>query len=368
MTLAPVFRSESSAQFLRERGVIERLAPHAQAQRQALRDLHAMLPQVIDRRYLHADPALPADDLFFVQDHFFLLLFRSLFDTLGAGPRLDFYTRLNICIKGLITAADNLFDDEFKELIPLKLGAGRKFASIVQLMSFERLIRHLGEGEIAAGRIARAEFEEGNRDFFTLLTSIGTLEGSEESGVESVYDVEAMIDAVHRVRGGNLFALAFSFPGRAEADTARWDAARDGIERLGTAFQIVDDLTDFEFDLHRRSNNLLVSVIAHRGTAEERARLAELQGAVDALEGEEWEAKREKVFAAGDVIADHFLGSATEVLRLARREARLAFETLAGVGFWFDPADSDEVVHAIVGLEGVRRMESIVEGESAASR
>ncbi|OPZ08541.1 MAG: hypothetical protein BWZ08_01096 [candidate division BRC1 bacterium ADurb.BinA292] len=47
------------------------------------------------------------------------------------------------------------------------------------------------------------------------------------------------------------------------------------------------------------------------------------------------------------------------MLELAREEARASFATLAQLGFWFPPDLADEVVHAIVGIEGVARMESL---------
>jgi hypothetical protein len=54
-----------------------------------------------------------------------------------------------------------------------------------------------------------------------------------------------------------------------------------------------------------------------------------------------------------------FAASAREVLERAYEEARAAFAALEGLGFWFPARLADEVVHAIVGLEGVRRMSEI---------
>ena len=75
---------------------------------------------------------------------------RETREHVGVGrDRLRLYTELNFCIKGTITAADNLFDDQSKSLLPLTTGKGDRFASILQLMTFERLtgleqgIRHL---------------------------------------------------------------------------------------------------------------------------------------------------------------------------------------------------------------------------------
>ena len=51
--------------------------------------------------------------------------------------------------------------------------------------------------------------------------------------------------------------------------------------------------------------------------------------------------------------------SAHAVLDRAYEEASAAFRSLHDLGFWFDPALSREVVHAIVGLEGVARMQAL---------
>jgi hypothetical protein len=57
-----------------------------------------------------------------------------------------------------------------------------------------------------------------------------------------------------------------------------------------------------------------------------------------------------------------FLNSAGSVLDIAYCEARAAFMGLADLGYWFDPSLADQVVHAIVGLDGVLRMEVLATG------
>ena len=54
-----------------------------------------------------------------------------------------------------------------------------------------------------------------------------------------------------------------------------------------------------------------------------------------------------------------FADSARAVLEVAYAEARASFAGLRALGHWFDPELADEVVHAIVGLDGVARMERI---------
>lgn len=353
MTLSPVFRSTRAVKLLEEQGIWSRLAPALQTQRRAVAAVHRDLDAIIGERYRIDGERAPSREhagdaeLTFLQDYFFLILFVSLFESLGVDRgRLPFYAQLNFCIKGTITAADNLFDDQDKSLLPLRVGDGARFMSILQLMCFERLARRAGDRAVAAGLFGVGPFENVQRGLLDQMAEIGTLEGSEEGGVREIPDPEVMVRRVHAVRGGMLFGLAFVAPKALEHGVVleRMRLAEPAIAALGTAFQIVDDLTDFEFDLGRRSHNLLVAWIHHRGSEGERAKLRELL---------------ETGQAEGGLVETAFAQSARGVLERARAEARESFRTLAHLGFWFPPEHADAVVEAIVGLEGVARMEAI---------
>jgi hypothetical protein len=158
-----------------------------------------------------------------------------------------------------------------------------------------------------------------------------------------------MVSDVHQVRGGALFALAFVAPAVLEvgALARSFAEAEPAIARLGTAFQIVDDLTDFEFDVGRRSHNLLVSEIHHHGSDEEKASLKEIWDGGAVPDG---------------IVEGLFRRSARAVLERAYAEAEGSFARLRELGYWFPTTLAREVVHAIVGLEGVSRMEAIADG------
>ena len=354
MTLSPVFRSPEAVRLLEEQGVWDRLSPAMRAQAQAVNALYRDLGELVGSRFLRQGREVPEEGemkspegLAFLQEYFFLVLFRSLFESLGVSPeRLSFYTELNFCIKGTITAADNIFDDQGKSLLPLVEGSGHRFLSILQLMSFERLIRRACDRAVGRGIIRKDHTHAILRGLLTRMAEIGELEGSEEGGVEEIPTPEAMIRRVHQVRGGALFALAFVAPSILEEGSVG-EAIREAepaIARLGTAFQIVDDLTDFEFDLGRRSHNLLVSQIHHFGGVEEK-------GALHAL----WQGEP----VSPGMVEGLFRGSARAVLERAYEEAQASFRRLAELGFWFPEGLAPQVVQAIVGLEGVGRMEAI---------
>jgi hypothetical protein len=354
MTLSPVFRSKDAVQLLAGHGVWARLAGDMEAQADAVRLLYADLEGLLGAEFRKAPPHVPTAaevtteaGLHFLQEYFFLILFRSIFASLGVSEdRLRFYTELNFCIKGTITAADNLFDDQAKTLLPLADKSGSRFLSILQLMSFERLMRGVLDRGDAAGVVTRAQGVAIQKALLDRMAAIGTLEGSEEGGVDDIPPPDEMVDSVHRVRGGALFALAFAAPSLLEEGgvAAKLEAAERAVAQLGTAFQIVDDLTDFEFDVGRRSHNLLVAQIQHLGSGPERAAFREF-----------WTGK---AMEPGDV-ETLFGESARAVLERAYGEARSSFKGLQDVGFWFDPEMADDVVRAIVGLDGVARMEAL---------
>ena len=354
MTLSPVFRSQRAVELLAEHGVWERLAPDMEAQADAVRLIYRDLEGIVGPEFRSDTPHVPTaaevgtpDGLHFLQEYFFLILFRSIFGSLGVpADRLQAYTELNFCIKGTITAADNIFDDQAKSLLPLSAHSGARFMSILQLMSFERLLRGVLDRAIARGIVTDAQRAEIQRALMDRMASIGVLEGSEEGGVDGIPEPDAMIEAVHRVRGGSLFALAFAAPSVLETGAQRhqMEASEGAVARLGTAFQIVDDLTDFEFDVGRRSHNLLVSQIHHSGSEAEKAAFEPLWQGAPVPRG---------------AVETVFQGSARAVLERAYSEARAAFDALQRLGHWFDPALAEEVVHAIVGLDGVARMEAL---------
>jgi hypothetical protein len=354
MTLSPVFRSQEAVQLLADRGVWSRLAGDMGAQAEAVRVVYADLDRVLGKEFRIAPPHVPSAaevttpaGLHFLQEYFFLILFRSIFAALGVEEeRLRVYTELNFCIKGTITAADNIFDDQSKSLLPLAERAGSRFMSILQLMAFERLSRGVLDRGESAGALTGPERDQIQRGLLDRMATIGTLEGSEEGGVTDIPPPEEMVATVHRVRGGALFALAFVAPGLLEKGDvgSKMAAAEAAVAQLGTAFQIVDDLTDFEFDVKRRSHNLLVSQIQHGGSGPERAALRRF-----------WTGEA----VATDAVEGVFRESARAVLGRAYKEARASFEGLRHVGFWFEADLAEDVVHAIVGLDGVARMEAL---------
>jgi len=347
MTLSPIFRSPEAVEALRTKGYMKAMRPALKAQRESKRRLHKLLRDVVTQDYLGPE-RLPENDVAFLQEHFFLALFHSLFRAIGCPKdRLRGYSLLNQCIKGLVTAGDNLFDGEAKMALPLNLGEGARFASIMQMLCFDHLIARVLEEDTPF--FTAQDKVEFRRSLLSRMAFIGTLEGSEEGGVDEVPTVADMVDRVHRVRGGELFALAFVAPavGERHEKPDVWAEAEQGVRHLGTAFQIVDDVTDFEFDLGRRSHNIVVAEIVHGGTVEEQAALERLRAQGGA--------------PPAGALEERFARSAARILDLARDEAERGFRRWQQIGFWFPPEDSDLFIRAIAGDNGDQRVRDISE-------
>lgn len=353
MTLAPVFRSGKLFQILEQEEIVGRFSGAMERLYAGVRSVHADLPLVIDQDFLLAaegpetlaeDPAYAAE---FLRTYFFLILFSSVFEHMGLDKkRLSFYAELSYSIMGTIAAADNLFDSEAKVLLPLKPVKGSVFGSILQLMCFERLAMRAAQRAAREGIIDEKRWEAAHRNLLSTMATIGKLEGTEEAGFDRVFEPDEMVTKVHMVRGGLLFSLVTVAPAALEDDSCQeaLNEVGEAFIKLGTAFQLVDDITDFEFDLTRKSHNILLSQIHHRGTEAEKKLLGEMLAGREPRPGE---------------VETGFSVSARAVLEVAEKLTIQSFEALERHGFWFPSSLAGVVVRGIVADKGVSRMEQL---------
>lgn len=334
MTLSPIFRSKESIGFLKKRGYIDKFQHALDIQKKA-RDAVSNLVYAHYDKPFHG--SIKKDTIAIFEEDFFLILFIELCRN-GGSENVDWYAKFNYCIRGRITAADNLFDDEDKKTLPFNNKIKGKLRTILELITYEHLFHYLGK-EIP-------DYDAIKRAFDNKMVEIGMLEGSEEGGVNEIIVPEEMVKMVHRVRGGALFELGMIAPSILEPEKNEyWENIKKAIHDLGTAFQIVDDVTDFEFDLKRKSNNLLLSEIYHNGTSEEKEILMRYLNSGS---------NNKKLVEA------NFVESANRVVQHAYRIAREGFVRLKKIGFWYDPAHTEQFVNAILGDSGTSRLKKIL--------
>lgn len=238
---------------------------------------------LVPARWLDERPA-DLDPVTHVSRNFFSLLLLTAYRALAMDDRqLAYLAGVNHAIRAVVTAADNLIDDEDKPVLSLALPDGAvRFRNSLGLlawgMAFERIVGR-PEGGMPADRVSEAVAA-----VMSLMVEIGSIEAEEEAGVDEIVPPRVVVERVHELKGGALLGLAFVVPRLMLAGDERGprlDTMARGIHEVGLALQHVDDVTDLEIDVARRGHNLLQSEIVHNGGDPERAFLAMLRGGGD---------------------------------------------------------------------------------------
>jgi hypothetical protein len=229
--------------------------------REVEEQLRSDLSCVGDRPKSLRFPNLGLSDQAYWERNFFSILFVSIFQAIKLDERrVREYAAIIHMVRGIVTATDNILDDEAKGAFQVDLPAGRVLPNVLSMLLqagvlTERLRRVMGSS---------ADAERAWGALIDCLYAIGEEESGEEAAVEHVLHPKQLIDEIHRFRGANLLLLAFVVPELNEPEHAAAIAhAKAGVFRIGLALQILDDLADFEEDLRRRNHNLLRSWLVH---------------------------------------------------------------------------------------------------------
>lgn len=316
----------------------------------ASREHHEVEEAIISRframmapSYVASAPARP-NRLHYLQRNFFSSLFLAIYRAIGIPrPRRLFYGQINHAIRGLVTATDNLLDDEYKELLPFNLPEPAiRFKSVMHLLCFDRILEQLCRQAVADGLISPADLEPLLDLVFRAMVPIGAEEALEEGGVTEVLPPAEVLRSVHAYKGGKLLCLAFAAPLLLEpALAAPLRLAEKGIYRIGMALQVIDDLTDFHEDLAHRNHNYLLSAVFHQGETDERERLAPLlRQRGDAAPGTE-------------AVETLFPITVRRVMAQAIGEALLGFAALRQAGFPYSERQATRIIRFLFTIRGV---------------
>lgn len=301
---------------------LRHLYPSIKQHQQVEAETHRLLRAALDVRYI-AKPVKNPKLLTYAQRNIFSILFLSIYRSLGIPQeRCIFYGVLNHAIRGIVTATDNILDDEYKEMLPLRFGENAtRFMSVMHLLLFDRFLAQTIRMAAENNLISPEMQDEISQSIFDSMVPIGAEEASEEGGINEILHPSEILSSVHMYKGGNLLRLAFVTPKIVEKHLdARLNQVDEGVYHIGMALQVIDDLTDFHDDLRDRRHNYLVSSIHHEGKAAEKRVLGEI------IEGRNQDAPIEQLFAA----------SVHRVMNRAIGEALAGFDLLHKAGFWID--------------------------------
>lgn len=330
---------------------LRRLYPSIREHQQVEAETRRLLSSTLDARYI-AQPNKMQGLLTYAQRNIFSILFLSIYRSLGIPPeRRVFYGVINHAIRGIVTATDNILDDEYKELLPLRFGENAKrFKSVMHILLFDRFLVHAIAEAVERGLVGEELRSEISKQIFNSMVPIGAEEASEEGGVGEILHPVEILSSVHMYKGGNLLRLAFVTPRIVEKQLAmRLLQADEGVYRIGMALQVIDDLTDFYCDLNDHRHNYLVSSIHYEGTVSEKDRLCLLM-----VDSNYDLSPIEKAFAP----------SVGRVMSRAIGEALAGFDLLQEAGFWIDRQLALGLIRQLFKLRGVPNLLALLPGKS----
>jgi len=318
-----------------------KLYPSLREHRQVELKIASLLNHTLSSTYIDGPTPHRVNPLKYAQKNFFSILFLSIYRAIGITPeRRLLYGCLNHCLRGIVTGADNLLDDEYKEMLPLAFPAeATRFKSVMHILLFDRFLFKLGKEMKEAAILT--DVEQLQDALFAAIVPIGAEEASEEGGIRKILPPAEILSSVHMYKGGKLLCLAFVAPLLLEtASRITLQKAEQGIYSIGLALQIIDDLTDFYEDIAASNHNYLISSIAHKGTRQEKDTLkkaltAKIEiGSIEAL----------------------FPATVKLVMAEAIGEALRGFYLLEESGFWCNQVQAHELIRHLFVLRGVKQL------------
>ena len=198
----------------------------------------------------------------------FSTLFYSVYLVLDIPkPRRLLYGKMNHLFRIWVTSADNLLDDEDKCVLPLTMpGASRVMREVVAIMAADRVLwRVLNEAVVDKVVTARQADALAAHSLRRLLPSAAQ-EAGEEGGVLTRPPPEYVLDTLHLLKTGLLFALPFLGVDLVEpaVEPERVARLKRALMLFGGGCQLLDDVRDLGRDLVERRHNYVLSVLAQK--------------------------------------------------------------------------------------------------------
>ena len=329
------------------RGVASAFADAALRHRQMEQAFNDRVREISPRAAQLRFPHMELTPSQYWQRNFFSILFLSIFDAIGITEQRQLrYGALLHGIRGVVTATDNILDDEAKGSVLLELAGGKVLPNVL-VMLMESGVVHEAMLDVCHDRQAMRDTW---RSLMQALHALGAEESGEEQAIEHVLSPKDLLDQIHRFRGGGLLQLAFLAPEINEPHLRhKIQIAKDGINHIGLSLQIIDDITDFQEDLQRRNHNMLRSWIVYN----------QPDGPCDDAQLKQLPAEKLKAPEA------HFSIATQQVMQLAIEMALAGFARLHEVGHPVERSAARELIQAMFKLRGLERLWQVYETSTA---
>jgi hypothetical protein len=327
---------------LRNPHLARRLLQASQAHRQMERAFRVALLQRAEPSLKLAFPHLEADSRTYFQRNFFSILFLAIYHALGIPPeRIQQYGCLLHTIRGIVTATDNILDQQHQGAVALPTMPGLVLPNVLLILLQQSVIdEYLNQ---LPG--PREQTLLAGRKLLEALAAIANEEVEQESAIVDVMPPKQLLEQIHAYRGAALLDLAFVVPQVIEHErAAKLRTAREGVRHLGLALQIVDDITDLTEDLAEQNHNYLRSVIV----------TGQPDGAIS-------DSELHQQSQASDFKPETQFPLATrQALQVALAKADTGFEHLTHVGLEVCREDRQRLLKTLFELRGLGRLWKVV--------
>lgn len=147
----------------------------------------------------------------YIGQNFFSLLLLSSYDCISfSEEEIIFLGAVNNVVRMIVTAADNIIDDEDKPVLPLNMPSGApRFRNSLALINWSIALQRLLDEGVKRNHIPESECQNCINTLMHHLIAIGAVEAEEEAGVDVVITPQEIITRIHEQKGGQLLALAF---------------------------------------------------------------------------------------------------------------------------------------------------------------
>lgn len=205
------------------------------------------------------------DQFYTLRKNIFSTLFHTSYHLLDLPrERRLLYGKLNHLFRIWVTSADNLLDEEDKEVVPLTMpGQSPIMRQVVAIMAADRVLKKLLDEAVNDEVINADQARQLADSSLQVLLPSAALEASEEGGLRQRPAPAYVLSTIHVLKTGILFHVPFLGPDLIEPqiDQRRLAELKQALLHFGLGCQLLDDLRDLARDFIEGRHNYVLSTL-----------------------------------------------------------------------------------------------------------
>ncbi len=194
----------------------------------------------------------------YIANNYLSMIFLGIYKGIGLSyDKIIFYGVINYIARGIVTCADNLFDQEHKFNFDYKKlsNTSPRAKSTFSIILLQNVLDIFLEQKVNSMDIKKELFNE--------LFAIGLVEAEEEEDKDKILSPKDIIEKVNFYRGSRLLGIAFIALLIVEKKNKKIEKIKTAVLKMGMGLQLLDDISDIGIDVKCKKRNYLASVLAY---------------------------------------------------------------------------------------------------------